>query len=122
MALRPSLLFRYGEFLMLLKRRSRALEVFRSVTRRDPGHRRAWASIGFLLAAREELQPAIEAFERALALDPADAASHFNIAFLLQRTGRHEQAVRSFERALAADPSLERARHGLERSLAALKS
>ena len=119
MALRPSLLYRYGRFLMLLKRRSRALEAFRAVTRLDPRHRQAWSAIGFLLAARDEFQPAIEAFEHAVTLEPADAASHFNIASLLQRMGRHDAAIPRFERALEADPTLERARHGLERSRAA---
>jgi tetratricopeptide (TPR) repeat protein len=117
----PSLHFRYGQFLMLLKRRARALEVFRAVTRRDPRARQAWSSVGFLLAERGELEAAIDAFEHALALDPSDAASHFNVAFLLQRLGRHDQAIPRFERALEADPALERARRGLERSAAALK-
>ena len=57
----PALRFRYGQFLMFLKRRAHALEVFRSVARAAP----AWSCIGFLLAERGELQPAIEAFERA---------------------------------------------------------
>lgn len=121
MALRPSLLFWYGRSLMMLKRRARALQVFRAVTRADRGHRRAWTAVGILLAAREEYPPAIEAFEQALALDPGDAAAHFNVAFLLQRLGRHDEAILRFERALAADPALERARYGLERSLAALR-
>jgi tetratricopeptide (TPR) repeat protein len=94
MALRASLLFWYGRLLTTLKRRARALAVFRAVTRVDPSHRRAWSAIGFLLAAREELQPALKAFEQATALNPA-------------------------ERALEGDPGLERARRGLERSLAA---
>jgi hypothetical protein len=34
----PSLRFRYGQFLTLLKRRAQALEVFRAVTREDPRH------------------------------------------------------------------------------------
>ena len=122
MALRPSMLFRYGQLLMRFKRRSRALEVFRMVTRENPRHQQAWSCIGFLLAAREEFEPAIDAFESALAVNPADAASHFNVAFLLQRLGRHEEAIPRFERALEADPGLERARRGLEFSLAALKS
>ena len=118
----PSLRFRYGQFLMLVKRRVRALEVFRAVTREAPHHRQAWNAVGFLLAERQELPSAIEAFEHALALDPSDAASHFNVAFLLQRLGRHGEAIPRFERALQADPSLERARRGLEHSVAALKS
>jgi tetratricopeptide (TPR) repeat protein len=121
MALRPSLLFRYGQLLMLLKRRGGALQAFRAATRADPRHRRAWSAVGILLAAREEFPPAIEAFEHALALDPDDAAAHFNVAFLLQRLGRDDEAIPRFERALAADPALERARQGLERSLAAVR-
>ena len=66
MALRPSLLFSYGQLLMLLKRQPRALQVFQAVTRDDPDHRRAWSCIGILLAARGEFSAAIEAFERAL--------------------------------------------------------
>ena len=115
----PALRFRYGQFLMFLKRRAHALEVFRAVARAAPDHRRAWSCIGFLLAERGELQPAIEAFERAAALG-ADAASHFNVAYLLQRLGHHDEAIARFERALETDPALERARHGLERSRAAL--
>ena len=118
----PSLRFRYGQFLMLVKRRARALEVFSAVTREAPDHRRAWSAVGFLRAERQELESAIEAFERALALDPADAASHFNVAFLLQRLGRHDEAIPRFERALQADPALERARRGLELSRAARRS
>jgi tetratricopeptide (TPR) repeat protein len=114
-----SLRFRYGQFLMLLKRRARALEVFRALAHAHPDHRRAWSSIGFLLAERGELEPAIEAFEHAAALSPADAASHFNVAFLLQRLGRHDEAIPRFERALQTDPALERARRGLELSRAA---
>ena len=121
MALRPSLLFSYGQLLMLLKRQPRALQVFRAVTRGDPEHRRAWSCIGILLAAREEFSPAIEAFERAAALDPADAAAHFNLAFVLQRAGRDAEAIPRFERALEADPQLERARRGLAASRARLE-
>ena len=116
MALRPTILFWYGRYLTRRKRPARALEVFRAVTQADPRHHRAWSSIGFLLAARQELEPALDAFEQALALDPADPASNFNVAFLLQRMGRHDEAVRGFERALEGDPGLERARRGLELS------
>ena len=121
MALRPSLLYSYGQLLMLLKRQPRALELFKAVTRIDPHHHRAWSCIGFLLAAREEFPSAIEAFERAVALDPADAAGHFNVAYLLQRAGRHAEAIPRFQRALAADPKLDRARDGLAASLAHLE-
>ena len=44
-SLRPSLLFWYGQVLMLFKRHSSALEVFRSVTRESPRHQQAWASL-----------------------------------------------------------------------------
>ena len=117
MALHPSLLFRYGQLLMLLKRQARALAAFRAVTRADPRHGRAWSCTGILLAAREEFEPAIHAFEHAAALSPAEAAAHFNLAFLLQRAGRHGEAIARFERALEIDPRLERARQGRERSL-----
>jgi tetratricopeptide (TPR) repeat protein len=122
MPLRPSLLFRYGQVLMVLKRRARALEVFHSVVRADPRHRRAWSCVGFLHAARTELPPAVEAFEHALALDPGDAAAQFNLAFLLQRSGRHAEAIPHFQRALEADPQLERAQRALAASLAQLES
>jgi len=121
MPLRPWFLFRYGQLLMLLKRRARALEVFRSVARDDPSHHQAWSCAAMLLAEREEYAQAIDAFERVCALAPADAAPHFNVAFLLQRVGRHADAIPRFERALEADPSLERARHGLAISRAHLE-
>lgn len=117
MALHPSLLFRYGQLLMLLKRPAPALAAFRAVTRADPRHGRAWSCIGILLAAREEFEPAIDAFEHAAALSPAQAAAHFNLAFVLQRAGRHGEAIARFESALEIDPRLERARQGRERSL-----
>jgi len=119
-SLRPSMLFWYGRFLTLFKRHSRALEMFRAATRENPRHRQAWSCVGFLLAERGQFEPAIEAFERALAVDASDAASHFNVAFLLQRVGRHEQAIARFERAIELDPKLDRARHGVELSLARL--
>ena len=50
--LRRSLLFRYRQFLMLLKRHSRALGVFRAVAREHPRHQQAWSCIAFLLAER----------------------------------------------------------------------
>jgi tetratricopeptide (TPR) repeat protein len=121
MPLRPWFLFRYGQLLMLLKRRARALEVFRSVARDDPSHRQAWSCAAMLLAERQEYAQAIEAFEHVCSLAPADAAPHFNVAFLLQRVGRHADAIPRFERALAADPSLERARRGLATSRAHLE-
>jgi tetratricopeptide (TPR) repeat protein len=117
----PSILFWYGQLLTLFRRKSRALEVFRMVvTRGNPRHQRAWSCIGFLLAEREEFQPALDAFERALALNPANAASHFNIAFILQRIGRHDEAIARFERALEADAKVDRAWYGLGLSLARL--
>jgi tetratricopeptide (TPR) repeat protein len=116
-----ALLFRYGQVLTLFKRHRRALEVFRAVTRADPSHRQAWSCAGVLLAKREEYQPAIDAFERAVALAPNDAAPHFNVAFLLQRIGRDEEAIARFERAIELDAKLERARRGLELSLARLE-
>lgn len=118
--LRPSLLFWYGQFLMLFKRHSRALEVFRAVAREHPSHQQAWSCIGFLLAEREQFEPAIDAFERALALNVADSASHFNVAFILQRIGRHEQAIARFERTIETDPKVDRAWYGLGLSLSHL--
>ena len=120
MPLRPSFLFRYGQVLMLLKRRARALEVFQSVTHDDPRHRQAWNCVGILLAQREAYPQAIDAFRHALALDPADAAAHFNVAFMLQRVGRHADAVPVFERALELDARIDRAWYGLGLSLAKL--
>jgi len=121
MPLRPWFLFRYGQLLMLLKRRARALEVFRSVARDDPSHHQAWSCAAMLLAERGEYAQAIDAFERVCTLTPARAAPHFNVAFLLQRTGRHGEAIARFERALQADPGLERARRGLAVSLTQLE-
>ena len=118
--LRPWLLFWYGQFLMLIKRHSRALEVFRTVVRENPRHQQAWSCIAFLLAEREEFAAAIDAFERALALSPDDAASHFNVAFILQRTGRDEAAIPRFERALEINAKVDRAWYGLGLSLAHL--
>lgn len=121
MPLRPWFLFRYGQLLMLLKRRARALEVFRSVARDHPRHGQAWSCAAMLLAEREEYAQAIEAFERVCALTPAAAAPHFNIAFLLQRLGRHADAIPRFEHALQVDPGLERAQRGLALSRAHLE-
>jgi tetratricopeptide (TPR) repeat protein len=113
MPLRPSFLFRYGQLLMLLKRRARALEVFRAVARHDPRHAEAWSCAAFLLAQREDYAPAIDAFERACAPQPDEAAAHFNVAFLLQRIGRHAEAIPRFQRALEPDPQVDRAWYGL---------
>jgi tetratricopeptide (TPR) repeat protein len=120
-SLRPSILFWYGRFLMLLKRRAGALRAFRAAARDDPGHRRAWSHVGFLCAARGELEQALAAFQHAASLEPAEAAAHFNLAFVLQRLGRHAEAIPHFERAVEIDPGLERARAGLARSLAERK-
>jgi tetratricopeptide (TPR) repeat protein len=107
-SLRPSLLFWYGQVLTLFKRHARALEVFRTVTRENPRHQQAWSCIGFLLAEREELQPAIEDFERALALNPADAASHFNVGYglglSLAQLGRLEEGAGKFQEAASLQP------------------
>lgn len=119
-SLRPSLLFWYGQLQMLLKRHTRALELFREVARDNPRHQQAWSCIGFLLAEREQFDEAVAAFARALALDPKDAPSHFNVAFLLQRLGRHEEAVAAFERTIAVDPATDRAWYGMGVSLAKL--
>lgn len=121
MPLRPWFVFRYGQLLMMLKRRARALEVFRSVARNDPSHQQAWSCAAMLLAERGEYAQAIEAFERVCLLAPAQAAAHFNIAFLLQRCGRHREAIPRFERALELEPGLERARRGLAVSVAHLE-
>ncbi|MGH8733253.1 MAG: tetratricopeptide repeat protein, partial [Burkholderiales bacterium] len=112
-SLRPWLLFWYGQLLMLFKRHSRALEVFRAVEREDPRHQQAWTCVAFLLAERDEYQAALDAFERAIALKPDDGASHFNVAFILQRIGRHEAAVPRFQRALEINANIDRAWYGL---------
>jgi tetratricopeptide (TPR) repeat protein len=114
--MRPSLRFRFGQLLMLLKQRSRALDAFRKAARATPDHPQAWSCIGFLLAERADLAGAIDAFARALELEPGSAAAHFNLGFLLQRAGRHDEARARFARALEIDPKLERARLGLARS------
>jgi superkiller protein 3 len=118
--LRPSLLFWYGQFLMLFKRHARALELFRAVARANPRHHQAWSCIGFLLAEREDFPGAIEAFERAIDLEPGDAAAHFNVGFILQRIGRHPEAIARFERAIEANRHVDRAWYGLGLSLAHL--
>lgn len=119
-SLRPSLMFWYGQLLTMFKRHSRALAVFRAVTREEPRHQQAWSCIGFLLAEREELDAAVEAFERAVALNPDDAPSHFNIGFILQRLGRHEAAVARFQRAVEINANTDRAWYGLGLSLTEL--
>ena len=118
MALHPSLLFRYGQLLMLLKRPAPALAAFRAVTRADPRHGRAWSCIGILLAAREAFEPAdrrVRACARRFRRPRRPRTS--TSRFLLQRAGRHGEAIARFERALEIDPRLERARQGRERSL-----
>jgi tetratricopeptide (TPR) repeat protein len=96
-SLRPSLLFWYGQVLTLLKRHSRALEVFRTVARENPRHQQAWSCIGFLLAEREELQSAIDAFERALAANAGVDRAWYGLGLSLAQLGRLEEAAGKFE-------------------------
>lgn len=107
-SLRTTLLFGYGRVLTRLKRRRRALEIFRSVTHAAPRHAGAWRCAGFLRAAEARYDEALADFERAAALEPRDAPTCFNVAFMLQRLGRHDAALARLAEALALDPAMDR--------------
>ena len=104
-----TLQFWYARLLTRYRRKARALEVFRAVVRDQPRHPRAWSCIGFLLAEKEQFEPAAQAFERARALEPHDGAANFNLGYMLQQLGRHEQALEHFDRALELDRDMGRA-------------
>ena len=75
--LRPSLLFWYGQLLMLFKRHTRALEVFRTVARENPRHPQAWTCVAFLLA---EPRPVELLFVRQHRIEPRIAAGKLDVA------------------------------------------
>ncbi len=80
-----------------------ALNDFREVTARQPGHGEAWYNQGVVLARLDRNADAIGAFERTLQIRPAAAAwSNKGIAQLALGLG--EDALASFDQALALDP------------------
>src|SRR5262245_24808771 len=83
---------------------SRAVSIFREVTRLAPD----WAE-GFFWLASAQLQKsgvaeAESAFRRAIELDPADSRPHLWLGIGFERAGRLDDAVRCLRAGLALHP------------------
>jgi Tfp pilus assembly protein PilF len=90
-----------------------AERLLRKVTRSHPGHARAWAQLGIVLADGGQLKEASAALKKAARLAPRDADVHNNYGFVLLALGESEAAVEAFRDALAIDPASQRTRNNL---------
>lgn len=113
--------FKLVEACLVFGRRERAAGLLQALVRQDAGHRRAWATLGFLHSTAGRHDAAVEAFERALALQGDDPDVLFNLGYTLQKAGRHAEAIERFEGAIGLNAFLDRAWYGAGLSLLHLR-
>jgi predicted O-linked N-acetylglucosamine transferase (SPINDLY family) len=111
----PDSLLALGNALRSLNRPAAAIEAYRTLVRRAPGHVGGHINLGLLLVATTP-EDAVPALEQAVRLHPAIAEMHALLGQALLRQGRHEDAIIRLRRALEIDPSLEPAKGHLLRA------
>lgn len=98
-------LFGYGSALERSGNYEKAVEVFRSLLKRDPGHASALNYLGYMFAERgRNLAEAETLVGRALKAEPENPFFIDSMGWVYFQTGRLSQAVRELERAVGMMP------------------
>lgn len=108
-----------GLFFEAVKRPERAIAAYGESLRHNPNFAQAARCLGYLHAARNDIQDAEDYFLLALRLKP-NADMWFNLGFVRDRHGRREAAIEAFREAVQLNPKLDRAWYGMGLAHAAL--
>lgn len=95
-----------------------AIELYREVLTRDPGHFNALLELGRALRRKGEFNDAAEVLVIALAIRPRDRTVPDLIAETMSPIGRADEAIELFQRHLEAEPDLPTLRNTLAGMLA----
>lgn len=80
-----------------LKQFTRAEELYRTATAKDPGYVLAFFDLGNVLDELERPDESIAAYQRAVELAPRYADAHYNLALAFERKGERRSALRHWQ-------------------------
>ena len=100
----PSLLFQYGQTLIVSGRHDEAIATFSRAVAFDPQFGMAWYRLGQLLDARRDVAGAETAYRRAIEADPVALDPRKALAGLYASRGRFDEAASLLDEVLALDP------------------
>jgi arylsulfatase A-like enzyme len=100
----PSLLFQYGQALIVAGRHEAAIAVFSRAVAVDPGFGMAWYRLGQLLDARQDAAGAETAYRRAIEADPVALEPRKALAGLYASRRRFAEAADLLDEVLALEP------------------
>lgn len=83
---------------------AKALELYGTAIRLNPGLAAAHCNRGLVLQALGKTDDALSSYDRALAVAPRYADAHYNRAISLGLLKRRDEAVQSYDRAIACNP------------------
>jgi len=86
-----------------------AIDAYRDVVKKKPGHAKALFRLGFALDLAGEDDDAIDAYDQCIESCGPYAHALVNLGILFEDRGRFEDAIRCFKQVLARDPYNERA-------------
>lgn len=95
----------------------RAVEAYRRVTARDPGHAAAWNNLGLLHHRQGRYGEARTHYEAALAADPSCAEAAYNLGCLHDDLGQLAEAIAWYRQALEVRPDYADAHFNLASAL-----
>lgn len=101
-----------GLLLEMLKRPDAAMTAYRQALKAAPEFSQAASCLGYLHAARNEIDEAEDYYLLSLRLKP-NADIWFNLGFIRDKNGRKEQAIEAFREAVRLKPTLDRAWYGM---------
>ena len=101
-----------GLLLEMLKRPDAAMTAYRQALKAAPEFAQAASCLGYLHAARNEIDEAEDYYLLSLRLKP-NADIWFNLGFIRDKHGRKEQAIEAFREAIRLKPTLDRAWYGM---------
>ena len=105
--------FRRACILAALERGDDAMQAYRSILDRTPGHFGALNNLAMLMYERGARRAALQAYTLLVERHPDSAIAHTHLAKVLHDEGRADDAAAHYERAIALDPTAASAHHGL---------
>lgn len=85
-------------------RLEQAVQLYRDILNRQPGHADALSNQGLALQKLKRYDEALTCLAQAVRLNPGHAHSHLNLGLLYQSLGRLDEAHAAYQRTLAIEP------------------
>jgi tetratricopeptide (TPR) repeat protein len=99
---------------------TKALDLYRSATEKDPTNPTAWHGLGFCYTGMNRKDQAVEAYQTAIRINPENAELRLHLGHMLFDLMRYEDATGAYANAVRIDPDLVEGHAGLAAALTEL--